>query len=339
MKVVRLHAPYDMRVEEELIPEQHEGEELVRVKAVSLCGSDLHWFSEGGIGNAQIDGTPVVLGHEFSGEIVSGPRCGERVAIDPAINCGKCEFCQEGNPNFCTTMHFAGDGITTDGGLREFISWPARCLFRLSDSIDDAEGALLETFGVALHSIDLAHIKPGYKVGIFGCGPIGLLLIQLARLSGAVQIIATDPLPHRLEAACSYGATHTFLSRKGKENDEIWIASGKRGLDVTFEAAGDNDATVTAISSAKPGARVVLIGIPSDDKVAFCASTARRKGLTIKFVRRMKFTYPHAISLIENGSIDLRSLVTHTYPLTQAKEAFIEANKRSGLKVVIELSK
>jgi len=336
MQVVRLHSAGDLRLHDEPMPVPGPGESLVRVAAVSVCGSDIHWFAEGGIGDARIK-QPLVLGHEFAGVITGGERSGERVAVDPAISCGVCEFCLEGNPNFCTSMHFAGDG-KFDGALREYVAWPTHCLFRLPESISDAEGALLEALGVGIHAIDLGHLRAGMSVGIFGCGPIGLLMVQLARISGATRIIATDKLPHRLEAAKSFGATNVFQAEGGTEAAEILAATNRRGVDVAFEVAGENDAVETAVAAAKPGARVVLVGIPADDRTTFAASTARRKGLTIKLVRRMKHTYPRAIALVEHGLVDVRSLVTHRFPLTEAKPAFVEAEKRSGLKVVVEMA-
>ncbi len=336
MQVVRLHSAGDLRLHDEPMPVPGPGESLVRVTAVSICGSDIHWFAEGGIGDARIK-QPLVLGHEFAGVIAGGERSGERVAVDPAIPCGVCEFCLEGNPNFCTSMHFAGDG-KFDGALREYVAWPTHCLFGLPESIGDAEGALLEALGVGIHAIDLGHLRPGMSVGIFGCGPIGLLMVQLARISGATRIIATDKLLHRLQAAKSFGATNVFQAEGGKETAEILAVTHRRGVDVAFEVAGENDAVETAVVAAKPGARVVLVGIPADDRTTFTASTARRKGLTIKLVRRMKHTYPRAIALVEHGLVDVRSLVTHRFPLTGAQPAFVEAEKRSGLKVVVEMA-
>ena len=126
MQVVRLHSAGDLRLHDEPMPSPGPGESLVRVTAVSICGSDIHWFAEGGIGDARIK-QPLVLGHEFAGVIAGGERSGERVAVDPAIPCGVCEFCLEGNPNFCTSMRFAGDG-KFDGALREYVAWPTHCL-------------------------------------------------------------------------------------------------------------------------------------------------------------------------------------------------------------------
>lgn len=336
MDVLRLFGPHDLRLQSEAQPVPAPGEALLQVTAVGVCGSDLHWFDEAGIGDAQIT-RPLALGHELAGvvESRSSARYGQRVAVDPAIPCQACEFCQEGSPNLCADLRFAGHGLT-DGGLQQFLAWPERCLYRLPDALSDSDGAMLEPLGVALYAVDLADLKPGMAVGVFGCGPIGLLIVQLARLSGATQIIATDRMPHRLEAARAFGATDVFLVDDGWEDERAWIASGGRGVPVAFEAAGENQAVETAIAAARPGGRVVLVGIPYPDMTSFTASTARRKGLTLQLCRRMKFTYPRAIQLVEQGLVDVRSLVTHHFSLSQAEEAFRIAQAREGLKVMIE---
>ncbi|GAG28355.1 unnamed protein product, partial [marine sediment metagenome] len=148
------------------------------------------------------------------------------------------------------------------------------------------------------------------------------MVVQLARLMGAIQIIATDKLSHRLEAARAFGATSVFQAENGEENREIWAASGAEGVDVAFEVAGENAAVETAVASAYPGATVVLVGIPADERTTFQASTARRKGLTIKLCRRMKHTFPRAIRLVEKGLVDVRSLATHRFSIDKYRQAF-----------------
>ena len=320
MKVIRLHGPKDLRYHEEPEPEPGPGEALVRVDVVGICGSDLHWFGEAGIGDAKLS-RPLVLGHEFAGVIASGPRQGERVAVDPAIPCHACEYCRQGNPNLCEHLRFAGHGME-DGALREFIAWPEDCLFPLPEALSQSDGVMLEPLGVAIHAVDLAHLRTGMIVGLFGCGPIGLLTIQMAQLAGANRVFATEPLPHRMQAALRLGA-------------QDWLPD--QAVDVAFEVAGNNDAVETAFSAAKPGGKVILAGIPEDDRSTFTASVARRKGLTIKMVRRMKFTYPRAIQLVERGQVEVRSLVTQRFPIEQAQQAFTLAQKREGLKIVIDI--
>lgn len=331
MKVVRLHAAGDLRIHEEPVPVPGVGARLVRVKAVGVCGSDLHWFAEAGIGDAQLQ-HPLVLGHEFAGETEDG----KRVAVDPALPCGHCEFCLQGNPNLCSSLIFAGHG-ENDGALQECLAWGAESLHPLPDSLTFADGAMLEPLGVAIHSVDLGKLKAGMAVGVFGCGPIGLMIVQLARLAGATNLLATDVLPHRVEAAKRLGAHHAILTGDGSEVEAIRAATGGGGADVVFEAAGEQAAVDAAFDAVRPGGRVILVGIPENDRTSFSASVARRKGLTIKMVRRMKHTYPRAIELVSKGLLDVRSLVTHRFPLEQAAEAFRLAARREGLKVLIEM--
>lgn len=335
MDVLRLHGVGDLRLHSEPEPVPGPGESLLRVTAVGVCGSDVHWLFEGGIGDARVT-RPLVLGHEFSAVVESGELQGQRVAVDPAMPCGTCELCQLGHPNLCAAVRFAGHGAI-DGALREYVAWPNHCLYPLPDSVTSAEGALLEPMGVAMHAVGLGGVKPGATVGVFGCGPIGLLVLQMARAAGATQLLVTDKLPHRLEAARSFGADVVLPATDGSESAEVLAATNGRGVDVAFEAAGENEAVEVAIEVARPGARVVLIGIPADDRTSFNAATAREKGLTIMLSRRMKHTYPRALRLVEKGLVDLRSLVTHRFPLAEYEQAFSYAQRREGLKAVIEL--
>jgi L-iditol 2-dehydrogenase len=333
VRALRLHGKGDLRLHEEERPEPRAGETLVRVGAVGICGSDLHWFGEGAIGETPVT-RPLVLGHEFAGVTADG----RRVAVDPAVPCSTCSLCLEGHPNLCEGIRFAGHG-ETDGGLREWLAWPERCLVPLPAGLTEADGALLEPLGVAIHAIDLAHLRPGARVGVFGCGPIGLLIIQMARLCGASQVVATDlgERSHRLEAARRLGAL-TLAAEGGREARAIRDATSGRGLDVAIEAAGENAAVDAAVEAVRPGARIVLAGIPAEERTSFVAATARRKGLTLVLARRMKHTYPRAIRLVESGQLDLGSTVTHRFPLEQGAAAFAVAARREGLKVLVQPS-
>jgi L-iditol 2-dehydrogenase len=195
---------------------------------------------------------------------------------------------------------------------------------------------MLEPLGVAIHASRLGPLQPGMDVGVYGCGPIGLLMIQLARLAGAGRIFATDILSQRLEIAREMGATEVYMA-DGSERDAILGATRKRGVDVAFEVAGQAEAVETAVVTSKPGGLVVITGIPADDRTTFSAAAARRKGLTIKIVRRMKHTYPRAIQLVSSGKIDVHTLISHVLPFAQYQKAFDLAEKRVGIKVVIEM--
>ena len=335
MKVLRLFGIHDLRMVDEPVPNPKPGEALLKVASVGICGSDSHWFSEGHIGGTSLS-QPLVLGHEFTAVVMSGKLAGQRVAVEPAISCGKCEYCEQGNPNLCTSVRFAGSS-PYDGSLAESIVWPEQNLFPLPDAVSNDEGALLEPLGVAMHALFLAHIRLGATVGVYGCGPIGLLVIQLARLSGASRIYASDILSNRLEVALEMGATDVFQA-DGSEREKIKTATHGRGVDVAYEAAGEDEAVETAVVTTKPGGRLVLVGIPKEDHTTFTASVARRKGLTIMMCRRMKHTYPRAIDMVASGKIDLKPLVTHRYPFAEFAKAFLTAENREGIKVVLEVN-
>jgi L-iditol 2-dehydrogenase len=319
MQAARLYGAGDVRLHTEERPSPTGARDrLVEVTSVGLCGSDLHWFTEGGIGDAVL-AQPLVLGHEMAGVIRGGPDDGRRVAIDPALPCGVCEPCRSGHGNLCPDVVFAGHG-SCDGGLRQYLTWPAHRLHPLPDKLSDDDGAMLEPLGVALHALDLAHLRMAATVAVVGCGPIGLLLIQLARRHGATRVLAAEPLPHRMAAAATFGAEP---------------ADGAAVADVVFEVSGSDAAVDTALRLARPGARVVLVGIPDGDRTTFSAALARRKGLTLVMVRRMGEVYPRAIDLAERGLVDLAPLVSDVFPLSEVATAMTTAAARTGLKVVI----
>jgi L-iditol 2-dehydrogenase len=225
----------------------------------------------------------------------------------------------------------------TDGALRELLAWPLANLVPLPDAIDDAAGAMLEPLGVAIHALRLARVRPGDAVAVLGCGPIGLLLVQLARAAGATTIVATDRLPHRVDAARRLGAVAALVAG-GAEREILLDATAGRGVDAAIEIAGEDDAIETAAALARPAGTVVVAGIPAGDHSTIAASMARRKGLDLRFSRRMNRTYPRAIALVEAGLVDVSSLVTHRYAIADFGEAFATAARRDGLKVVVDPS-
>jgi L-iditol 2-dehydrogenase len=333
VRVARLHAVGDIRLSDEPTPVTEAPMSLVRVTAVGICGSDLHWWDEGAIGDAKLT-HPIVLGHEAAGVIAEGPRRGERVAIDPAIPCETCRACRDGYRNLCPTVRFAGHG-STDGAMRELMPWPTERLHPLPDNLTDVDGAMLEPLGVGIQCVDLGHLPLGGTACVVGCGPIGLLVIQLLKASGASWVLAVDPLEHRTRAAARLGAD--LAVRPTELPDVVGY-----GVDVAFEAAstgsgvGADDPVPLALESVRPGGRVVLAGIPDGDTVTFRASTARRKGLTIALVRRANEVHPRAIGLAARGAVDLAAIVTRRAALGEVGKAFGDAARRTGLKVVID---
>lgn len=300
-----------------------EGEVLIRVSAVGLCGSDAHWYEEGSIGDADL-GRGLVLGHELSGVIESGSRAGERVAVDPAIPCQVCDLCRRHQQNLCGDLKFAGHG-TTHGALRGRLVWPERCLTTLPDAMPDEVGALLEPLGVAIHAVDLADIDASMTVGVVGAGPIGLLIVLVLQQSGVARIVASEPLPHRRDVAESLGAV---------------VESGPLGdaalCDVVFDAAGTDAALASAFEAVRPGGLVVAVGIPTGDRTTLAASVPRRKELSLRWCRRMASgDLDRAASLAADRIEVLAGLVTHIYPMEAVVRAFEDLVARRGVKVVV----
>jgi len=348
MKTARLYAAYDIRIDEVAEPDEPDvGEALLRVRAVGICGSDLHMYEDGRIGDTAYD-SPIVLGHEFMGEIVAvGDRAldgnhdplqiGLRVAVDPASPCYQCEMCEQGHPNLCPHHTFYGL-YPTDGALQECMIVNARNCFPIPESISDGAGTLLETLGVAIHACDLGKLKVANSVAVVGCGPVGLLILQLAKLAGAAPVYAFDKLSWRAEKARQLGAEAWNVD----EADPIEVIKKEtsgRGVDVAFEVAWADESVQLAAEMARMGGRLVLVGIPGDDRLTMQHSTARRKGLTIMMARRMKHTYPRAIQLATSGRVKLDDLISHHFPLDETPAAFeTNASYEAGVhKIIIDV--
>lgn len=333
-RAARLHAIRDLRLEDTPEPPPPpDGWSTVAVTSVGICGSDLHWYAEGGTGEVALD-RPVVPGHEFGAVALDGPHAGRRVAVDPAIPCERCEQCRAGHANLCPDVLFAGYG-GLDGGLQERLLWPTRLLHPLPDALSDDAGALLEPLGVAIHAVKIGHVRPGDDVLVVGGGPIGVLVAPVARRAGARRVFVSEPLAHRRRTALRCGADAAWAPDDvGLEIDEV--TSG-RGVDVVVEMVGSDDALATAVACARAGGRVAVGGIPSTPESAFPAAPARRKGLTLAMVRRMHDTYPRAIELATTG-VDLDGVVSHRFELASAVEAFETAAARTGDKTVVAVS-
>jgi L-iditol 2-dehydrogenase len=218
---------------------------------------------------------------------------------------------------------------------------PAENCFPLPEGWSPADGAMLEPLGIAIHTVDLAHLAPGETVVVLGAGPIGLLTAAVARAAGAAEIIITEPLAHRRQFALEAVADVALNPDETDVVVEVERLTGGRGVDVAFECAGASETPEQAAAMIRPGGKLILCGIPADDTVTLNASTIRRRGLTIKLVRRMKHTYPRAIRLVQSGMVDVGAIVTHRLPLDRVREAFdLVAGYQDGvLRAVIEFGK
>jgi len=344
MRAACLHGIRDLRLETLPQPSPGPGELLLKVASVGICGSDVHYYVEGRIGD-QVVIDPIVMGHEFSawvaglGAGVKGFAAGELVAVEPAIGCGECESCQHGHPNLCPRVRFCGTP-PIDGVFREYTVMPAENCFKLPEGLGPEEGAMLEPLGIAIHAVDLAHLQAGQTVAVLGAGPIGLLTAAVARVAGAGEVYVTEPLAHRRQFALDYVADVALDPDEIDVVSEILRLTGGRGVDVAFEAAGAPETPDQAAGVTRPGGMMVVAGIPSDDTMTLTASTVRRKGLTIKLVRRMKHTYPRAIRMVHRGMLDVKPLVTHTFPMERIAEAFdmVAAYDGGVLRAVIQVT-
>jgi L-iditol 2-dehydrogenase len=331
MLAARLYGPRDLRVERVPHPgPPPPGHALIRVAVTGICGSDLHSYLDARIGDTPVE-APFVLGHEFSGTVeavAEGARDGRhepllpgtRVAVDPAQPCGRCEACDHGHPNLCWRLHFCGN-YPDGGSLCEWMHMPARSCFPIPDDMDHTTGALLEPLGVAIHAVDLAKLRVDDSVAIVGAGPIGLLILQLVRRATAGPIFVSDRFAWRLALAARFGASPISCV----DEDPVKVVSDTtngRGVDVVIEAAWADASLDQAASLARLGGRLVLVGIPGEDRLAMRHSTARRKGLTIRLSRRMKHAFPRAIRLVLQRAVDVNAIVTHRFSLSRAADAF-----------------
>ncbi|HVF65624.1 MAG TPA: alcohol dehydrogenase catalytic domain-containing protein, partial [Casimicrobiaceae bacterium] len=288
---------------------------------VGVCGSDVHSYLEGGT-TGRTNVNQLVLGHEVAGVITAESAeqaalpVGTLVAVDPAKPCGMCEWCERGHTNLCPTVRFLGYG-SQNGGMAEYVVVPSSALHAVPEGFDAATTVMLEPLGVAIHALDLARLRLMETVAVLGCGPIGLLLVQLARLSGAQSVYAVDPVGYRAKLAATLGADRHFASF-----GEIADATDGRGVDVVLEATDSEHGLEHAARCARIGGRVVIVGIPHGNRYALPAADARRRGLSVKFSRRMPEIYPRAIALAASGRITLAPLASHSFGLEDVDKAF-----------------
>ncbi len=330
MDALFLHAAFDARVASFNLREPREGETLIKVAAVGLCGSDLHYYKDGGIGAAQIV-KPFVPGHEFAGWLEADVPSlnlsrGTLVAVDPNKACGHCEHCEAGFPNLCPRVEFIG-APPFDGAMTNRLWVPESQIVPIPDGMTPLEGVMLEPLGVAIHAVDLAKPRLLEKVALLGAGPIGLLILQVLKVAGAGDVFVIDPLAHRREMALKLGAAGV-----GATLDDFQTWAGKTGAPLVIEATNSPMGMRDAVMAAKIGGRVVLVGIPDGDIYSLPAAEARRRGLKIKFSRRMGHVYPRAIELVSKGLVDVQSMVSHRFALADSPEAFrLHAENAPGM--------
>ncbi len=307
------------------IPELGPDDILVRVRACSICGSDLHIYQWDRWAAGRIR-PPLVFGHEFAGEVVAvGQRVdhlkvGQLVSAETHITCGQCYQCRTGAEHICSRVAILG--VDTDGAFAEYVKIPARNAWPTPAEVAPEIAAIQEPFGNAVHTV-LAGEVTGLRVAVLGCGPIGLMAVALCRAAGAALVIATDVNAYRLELAARMGA-HLVLDATRGILDEVRKATHGEGVDVVLEMSGAPAALRDALRMARNGARVSLLGIPSEPVSLDIAEDVVFKGLTIQGIsgRRMFETWYRTRALLASGVVDLSPLITHRFALSQFRAAF-----------------
>jgi len=315
---------------------------LVRLKAVGICGSDMHWYREGRIGNLDV-AYPQVLGHEPAGEIIAVGRDvphrkpGDRVSIEPSLTCGHCEYCLRGQHNNCIHCVFLG-GPQAPGLFREYAIVPGHNTDLVPDALTWASATLIEPVAVIVHAMELVTIQVGDTVAVMGAGPIGMLCAAMARQAGASQVIVCDRLQHRLELARKMGA-HLAVPVERIEQAVMDETRG-RGVDLVLDAAGSPETIRLGIAVARPGGVFLLIGIPSETQFDVDLHTALNKELRLQMLKRSNHKGAMAARLLAAGVIS-DSLITHTLPFEETARGFdvLDRYAENVGKVVIEIGR
>lgn len=333
----------DIRIEDNKIPKIKPDEALVKIKSAGICGSDVHYYIEGKIGDQIVKGK-LVLGHEAAGQVVKAGKnvknfkAGDKVAIEPGISCGKCEHCLSGRPNICPNVMFLGTP-PVHGAYKEYMAYPAKYLFKLPDSMSCDEGAVLEPLTIGMYTVELSELKPGDDAAIFGCGPIGFSILKSAVFAGANRIFVSDLIDERLKLAKKYGNVTAINPKKGDPVEMIKKVTNGRGVDIAYEAAGKAETIAECSLAVRIGGKIIWCGITSEDSVPINPHILRKKEILIKNVRRAKHQYARCINAVSSGAINVKDMVTHVFKLKDINKAFeFVENYRDGvMKAIIKM--
>lgn len=325
------------------VPEPGADDVLVKLDIVGICGSDVHYYEHGNIGDYVVEGD-FILGHECAGEVVAvGENVqnlaeGDRVALEPGVPCGKCEHCRSGKYNLCPDVVFFATP-PYHGVLQNYVTHPKDMCFKLPDNVSNTEGALVEPLAVGLHATELGNVKLGDTVIVFGAGCIGLVTLLSAKARGASKVIVIDILENRLNKAMELGADVTINPIDDDVMSVVAKVTESKGADVVIETAGADITVKQTVDVMSTGGTIVLVGMTAKSEVSFDFMKLMGKEGVVKTIFRYRNLYPVAINAIASGAIDVKDIVSHEFGFEDTKEAFdyVINNANDVIKAVIKL--
>ena len=341
MKAAVLHSALDMRIEEVAVPEIGREDVLVNIKAVGICGSDVHYYLHGKAASFVVT-EPLILGHECTGDVtkvgqgVKRIKVGQRVVIEPGFPCRKCRFCAEGRYNLCMDVKFYGTP-PDNGAFAEYALASAENVYPMPDDMSYEEGAMIEPLAVGMMAAKRAGASVYDNVAVLGSGPIGLMCLQAAGAHGALNLYATDMVDYRLEYAKRLGADAVINPEKENVGERVMELTDNEGVDVVVEAAGSVSALKQAFEIARPGGRIVLVGIYPTMEFQVPLGYALTKELDVRGVWRYGNVFPAAIKCVSEGKVNVKSMITHKFPLDRILQGFETQIKKIGNPIKIQI--
>lgn len=343
MKVAVMTGIGKMGFEERTIPRPKSNEVLVKLEYVGICGSDLHYYESGRIGDYIVE-PPFVLGHEPGGIVVETGadvkhlKVGDRVALEPGKTCGHCEFCKTGRYNLCPDVVFFATP-PVDGVFGEYVAHEADLCFKLPDNVSTLEGALIEPLAVGFHAAIQGGARAGQNAVVMGAGCIGLVSMMALKAMGVMNVYVVDIMEKRLEKALELGASGVINASGTDAVKAVLELTDGAGCDLVIEAAGTEATTRQAIHMAKKGASIVLVGYSKSGEMTLPMSLILDKELTLKSVFRYRHIYPMAIEAVAAGKVNLKGIVTNEFSLDEIQKAmdYSVNNKAEIVKAVIKI--
>lgn len=339
MDAAVLNKALDIEVKKVEVPEPSQDEVLIKVHCIGICGSDVHYYEYGKIGRYVVE-DPMILGHELSGEVVEiggnvqNISVGDRVAVEPGVTCGRCDYCKSGRYNLCPDVVFMATP-PVDGAWSEYVTVRSDFVCKLPDEMSYETGALIEPYSVGIHAMFRGKVTPTDRILVTGLGPIGLLTIQAAKMFGVQEIYASDVIPFRQQLAVDMGITGVIDPSKENLKERISKLTDEKGVDVVIETSGNHLAISDAIKVVRRGGRIVLVGLPIEDEIPIDITHIVDSEFDVYGVFRYANTYPAAIQSLSRSDINIEKVITHKFKLKDIHKAMELATKEKDTSIKI----